>query len=431
VRNPSLRELLETFTVDAGSWLRQTAADGDGVPFEVAKREVRGAGRPPLYCYRPLTGNFIRGQRPLLAELAEYDSVAQTLDGIGGLELYLQARGEPAGRRSGAAMAELVLIEFLARVYNENTEFNFEPARFEMAYEELERSIYADRCVTEVAAPLFGLDLDPEARELALGDGLAIVRARALTGVAVELAQDPQQPLLVLRVAHERGQQPSAAFARSRLHRVLTALRLYERGAYSLGPVGYTRIGDGVWSPVAVGSPGRRNRLTLVPRDQEEDLRSFCNVVGRRLARGLGSIATDSTGAGEVAWALSRFEMGCDRYWPLEALSDHLMALRALLEPEGPASGRLTQRLAMICAAPPHRAELAERVAAAVALERAVIAGLATASPEHDALVDDVAEHLRAILRDVLCGHLDADLCAVADQLLAESVQAAAVEALI
>ena len=51
-----------------------------------------------------------------------------------------------------------------------------------------------------------------------------------------------------------------------------------------------------------------------------------------------------------------------------------------------------------------------------------MIGGLAAgASPGADALVDELAEHLRAILRDVLCGHLDADLRSVADELLAEA----------
>ena len=39
-------------------------------------------------------------------------------------------------------------------------------------------------------------------------------------------------------------------------------------------------------------------------------------------------------------------------------------------------------------------------------------------------LVDELADHLRAILRDALCGHLDTDLCAVADELLSEAAQA-------
>ena len=68
--------------------------------------------------------------------------------------------------------------------------------------------------------------------------------------------------------------------------------------------------------------------------------------------------------------------MGCERIAPLEALTDYLLALRALLEPEGPASGRLAQRLAVICAPPEDRPALAERIARAIELERAVITGM-------------------------------------------------------
>jgi hypothetical protein len=116
--------------------------------------------------------------------------------------------------------------------------------------------------------------------------------------------------------------------------------------------------------------------------------------------------------------------MGCERLAPFEALTDYLLALRALLEPEGPASGRLAQRLAAICAKRPERAKMAERIAHAISLERAVITGLAPAEPGVDALVDDVAEQLRALLRDVLCGHLDIDVRSVADELLADAAEA-------
>jgi hypothetical protein len=122
--------------------------------------------------------------------------------------------------------------------------------------------------------------------------------------------------------------------------------------------------------------------------------------------------------------------MGCERLAPFEALTDYLLALRALLEPEGPSSGRLAQRLAVLCARVQERAALAERTAHAISLERAVIAGLAPGETDPtrpaDALVDELANHLRALLRDVLCGHLDADLCTIADDLLAEAATARA-----
>jgi hypothetical protein len=163
-----------------------------------------------------------------------------------------------------------------------------------------------------------------------------------------------------------------------------------------------------------LGGSGRPRLPRRIAAEQEDELRAFCNLVARRAPR-----------SGEVAWALGRFEMGCERLGPFEALTDYLLALRALLEPEGPSSGRLAGRLAAICARPDDRAAAAERVAHAISLERAVIGGLAPAQTGPDALVDELSAHLRALLRDVLCGHLDPDLCAVADDLLAEAATGA------
>jgi hypothetical protein len=70
---------------------------------------------------------------------------------------------------------------------------------------------------------------------------------------------------------------------------------------------------------------------------------------------------------------------------------------------------------------PDRRAVVTERVAHAISLERAVVAGIAPAEPGVDTLVGELAEHLRALLRDTLCGHLDRELVLVADQLLVES----------
>jgi hypothetical protein len=70
---------------------------------------------------------------------------------------------------------------------------------------------------------------------------------------------------------------------------------------------------------------------------------------------------------------------------------------------------------------------MTQRTARAVALERSIMGGLSgdRADPARpDALIDELAENLRAILRDMLCGHLDADLVSVADELLAEAADA-------
>ena len=54
-----------------------------------------------------------------------------------------------------------------------------------------------------------------------------------------------------------------------------------------------------------------------------------------------------------------------------------------------------------------------------------MITGMASPQTGVDALVGEIREHLRALLRDVICGHLDAELRGVADELLAEAATVA------
>ena len=155
------------------------------------------------------------------------------------------------------------------------------------------------------------------------------------------------------------------------------------------------------------GAAPRADGLVLLEAEEEDELRAFCNLIARRTPR-----------AGELAWALARYEMGCERGAAADALTDVLLALRALLEPEGPQSGLLAERVAALCAVSEQRAALAARVAHAVSLERAIVAGTAPRTDAVDDLIEELEGHLRALLRDVLCGHLDSDVRRLADELL-------------
>ncbi len=413
MRNAALHHVLEAFTVEASGRLSAELAAGAEMPFEVVAE--RG-GTAALYCYQPLIEQFIAQRLEMLAGLSSYVPAAEALADCEATDIYLQERGlvrVPADRRS---IGEVAIGAFLASVYNDRSEFGFEPVHFEAAYRELERALYEGRCTATVIAPVLGVALDPETTQLPLGEGLSLIRGDAFPGAPAEaIWGDADEPnvLALLAVDQERAARPPISIARVRFRRILTALRLFERGGYAIGPVAWARTETGSWRPVAIGSNGRPRLLTLVPAEQEDELRAFCELVARKLP-----------GSGELGWALSRFEMGCERLAPFEALTDYLLALRALLEPEGPSSGRLAQRLAVICAAPDQRAALAERTARAISLERAVVTGLAATGSGADSLVDELAEHLRAILRDALCGHLDADVRGVADALLAEAATA-------
>ena len=425
VRNRTLHQLLEAFTSQAADQLAAETADGAEVPFELVEEP---GGSAPLYCYRPLTGEFIGERLGRLTALPTYAPVGRMLAAADGLDVYLRPRAGPRVPTEPRERADAALRSFLAHVFAERSAFGFDPVRFEAAYAELELALYDGSCMTTVIAPLLGVALEPETSEVPLGDGLSLQAGDSLTDApsdAVWGERDAPNVLIVLTIAGERSEKPGRAgrsdgtgrspisTARVRFRRALTALRLFERGGYALGPLGWTRADAGVWRAFAVGSSGRPRGVTLIPAAEEDELRAFFSLISRRTPAG-----------GELAWALARFEMGRERLAPFEAVTDYLLALRALLEPEGPASGRMAQRLAVLCAKPEGRAALAERTAHAISLERAVISGLTPAQPGVDALVEELAEHLRALLRDVLCGHLDSDLCEVADYLLAEAAAA-------
>lgn len=412
MRNLSLHHLLECFTVDAAGRLSAEAAAGAEMPFELS--EERTPGRAPLYCYRPLPAQFIESRMQALAALPSHAAAARALSECAGVAAYLSEHGVKPARDPGAR-ADAALQVFLGRVFSEQAGFGFEPADFEIAYAELERAVYEGHCTATVLAPVLGVALESGTAELRLGEGLSLVSGAALAdapGDAVWGEGEEPNVLALLTVDSERAERSPVSLARARFRRLLSALRLLERGGYALGPVGWARTESGSWRSVSLGGGGRPGRLTFIGAAQEDELCAFYRLVSRGLP------------GGELAWALARFEMGCERQSPFEALSDYLLALRALLEPEGPSSGRLAQRLSVICALPDQRAALAQRTARAIALERALIAGLASPDTGVDALVDELAENLRGILRDALCGYLDADLCAVADDLLAEAAAA-------
>jgi hypothetical protein len=154
---------------------------------------------------------------------------------------------------------------------------------------------------------------------------------------------------------------------------------------------------------------------SLLAADDEDPLRAFCSLVARRTPH-----------AGELAWALRRFELGCERSFAIEAVTDWLLVGRALLaDPGAPGYDGMAERLAVICATPDERPALERRLDEVIRLERAAIAGHVRPDPEVEDLIEDLGGNLRAVLRDVLCGHLDPQLRRVADELLlAEEVPA-------
>ena len=415
MRHRPLHAALSAFAEEAAAQLADATADGEDVPFEIV--ESRGTRRDtPLYCYRPLTEAFIRERKGLLERLPAYPAASRALCALEGVDDYLHERSQARVPAAPRERADIALRVFVSRVFSEATEFVVTPERFDRAYRELEDALLEGHADRVVVAPLLGLQL--ASAEVPLGKGLSLVRGDELPDAPPEAvwAAGSGEPCVLACVVLTDDAAAAAPMAEAavRLRRLQTALRLYDPLRVALGPVAWERSGAGAWSIGGLGTSGAPSGVLLIAEPAEDELRAFCNLIARRTPR-----------SGELAWALRRFELGCERASAFDALTDHLLALRALLEPEGPQSGRLAGRVAALCATDEQRLHVTERVAHAAALERSIIAGLAPTDGGVEKLLAEITGHLRALLRDVLCGHLDADLRATADRLLAEAGAAA------
>lgn len=415
MRHRQLHDALSAFAEEAAFQLAGETAGGAEIPFELA--ETRGARRDtPLYCYRPLTDEFIREHLGIFSRMPSYPAAARALAGLDGVEDYLREQGEQRIPADPRERADAALRVFISRVFCEATEFVITEERLDRAYGEIEGALFEGSTDAIVVVPVLGMRI--VSPEIAMGDGLSLVRGELADGVPPDAVwmggADEPRVLACLTFAGDPDGPAAIAEARMRFRRLLSALRLFDPARVALAPVAWERTGAGPWSLVDLGTGGRAFGQLDVDEATEDELRAFVSLVSRRTPR-----------AGEIAWALRRFELGCERPSMFEALTDHLLALRALLEPEGPVSGRLPGRVAALCATEGQRAAVTERIAHAVSLERTLIAGLAPTDGAVQMLIAELTSYLRALLRDVLCGHLDSDLRSVADRLLSEAGAAA------
>jgi hypothetical protein len=412
MRNRQLHDALRDFALEAAALLTDEVREGAELRFELDEEPGGGA---TLYRYRPLTSDFIAERWPRLRALPAREAAGSALGE--GASAYLRVRGVPGVDPDPALKA------MLERLYDESTDFGFPEERFERVYAEVERTLFDDTLTATVIAPMPGVRLDPERVEL--GDGLALVAHTGSLDAPSEAvwAADGEQPpepaaLCVLERASPARASLPVEEARGRFHRLLTAMRLLKPGLATLGSVAWARADTGAWRAIrlAPGGPGRGPQWEL-GEGEEAELRELLGVLEA------------SRPVGPVAWALARFEMGCERALDSEAISDYLLALGALLDGDHD-TGRagLGLRLAALCAEETDRQAVRRRVELAFAFERLAIAGggadpyLDEIGPEGaGVLVAEMEGHLRALLRDVLCGYLDADLKGAADDILLRS----------
>jgi hypothetical protein len=403
------------FAGQAAGRLKAAVEAGSEIPFEVA--EAPGA-RSVLYRYKPLSGEFLRERVAELRALEAFPATITALSRVDGTSAYLRVLGTSYVPAVDHDRAETTLVELLCRVWEDSSTFELEDANFDRAYRELEAIVYEDTAVNTVVAPLLGVSLGAERWEL--GSGIALVRgdlAQAPPEAVWASGREDEEPntLVTLMVESTPSEPPPLTAARIAFRKLLTSLRLLKPGAATLGATAWWRTDEGPWHGVPLGFAGRsRGARYWLEGPERPELAELFELLRSRPAQG-----------GALPWALSRFELGCEHPVGLEGLSDHLLALRAILD-SGERSDRATaRRLAALCAEPADQRAVLGRVEQAFKLERLVMRGsedagymaaIGVESP--DLVARELEENLRALLRDMVCGHIDADVRGIADDLL-------------
>lgn len=404
MRNRVLHDALRDFALEAAALLSDDLKAGAEVQFDVVDEGDRRG--PVLYRYQPRTGAFIGERWARLRELRSCGPACMELGA--GAASWLRVNG------LRGEQAEPALQAMLERLYEDATSFGFPEERFERVYREVETTLYRGAVRDRVVAPLDGAWMDAE--RLDLGGGLSLVRGdhadAPVEAVFPEGGDGAPALLCALDSDMAADERLGAVEADGRLRRLVTVLRLWSAGAVSLGTPGWRRTDNGRWSAIPLGASGAaRGEGWHLAAGEEGALREFFTAIDA------------ARPSGTVAWALARFEMACERRRDSEALSDLLLALRGLLDATSAAGeASLAPRVAALCAEEGRRRYVHRRVEAGVALERVLMGGggrLPADSPRE--LVDEIEGYVRALLRDVLCGYLDADLKDVADDILIET----------
>ena len=413
MRNRVLHDALRDFALESASLLTDDLSDGAEVEFDVMEDAASGRGGPVLYRYKPRIESFI-GER--WGRLRELPACAVAAGELGaGATMWLRVNG------LRGEQAEPALRAMLERLYEDATSFGFPEERFDRIYQEVEVTLYHDAVHARVVAPLRGAVMDAD--RVDLGGGLCLVRGDTTDAPPEAVWPDPMEDrvggesavLCVLERDAPAVDGIPATEAAERFATVVTALRLWAPGAVGVGAPGWRRADEGRWQPLPLGMGGDigGGDSWYLPAGEEEGLAEFFAAVD----------AADPPRT--VAWALGRFEMGSARGKDAEALSDYLLALRALLDATSDAGeASLALRVAALCAEEGRRKLVQRRIEAAIGLERYVMGGVTRVRSGDDSprdLVAEVEAHLRALLRDVLCGYLDADLKSVADDILLET----------
>ena len=399
-----LDEALKRLSIEAATRFSALVASGDQIPFDVAEQD---GPESLFYRYEPLTARYVREREAELRSLPAFTPARDAVEEAGVAGPYLEARGEAVPAEPGERAAHMLTI-FIASLWDGCTEFALDRARLDSAISVLDAEASDPDDADLLIAPLVGLRM-PMTR-LQLPQGVCLIRADAIEAPIEAMRSEGMgraawEPQFLALVEQDEAPDSSEA-AMKQLRELISVMRLFKRGGIGLGPYAFAPTGQGQWRRIATGAPAARPGGYDLSEDE-----------GARLAELATTLEARPTPSSALTWALGRFEMGCGRESPVEGLSDHLLALRAVLEGKGPVGASLAMRAsALVCDEAVGRDEARTRIEQASSLERSLMSGSRRQGAEE--LSSWLEDGTRRILREAALGALGSDLGAAAEESL-------------
>ena len=403
MRDFLLNESIKRLATEAAGRLSSLVAMGDEIPFDVA---ADSADDSAFYSYVPMTGRYVLEHAEELRSLPSFPAAREATVEAGVAAPYLESRGE-AVPADPAARAELMLTTFFASLWEGSAGFALDREGLEGALATLDAESRDADEADILIVPLVGLRMSMP--RLQLPHDVRIVRADSIEAPVDAMrsegmgraAWEPQY----LAVA-EQDADGGAEAALMQLRELVSVMRMFKGGGIGLGPYAFAPTGESCWRRIATGAPSTRPGGYRLSEDEAAELNDFAAALEAR---------PDPDSA--LSWAVGRFEMGCERPTAIEGLSDHLLAMRAVLEGHGPVGASLPLRAAaLIEGESMDRLQARERVEDVLELERAMMNGLPVERAVE--LATWMEEGTRKLLRQAALGELGNDLSTVADETL-------------
>jgi hypothetical protein len=403
VRDFLLNESIKRLATEVAGRFSSMVAMGEEIPFDVA---ADAGDDSAFYSYVPMTGRYVLEHAEELRSLPSFPAAREAVVEAGVAAPYLEARGE-AVPPDPAVRAELMLTTFFASLWEGAAGFSLDRERLETALATLDAEARDADDADVLIVPLVGLRMSMP--RLQLPHNVRIVRADSIEAPVEAMrsegmgraAWEPQY----LAVA-EQDADGGAEGALLQLCELISVMRMFKGGGIGLGPYAFAPTGEGCWRQIATGAPATRPGGYRLSEAEAEELIDFAAALEAR---------PDPDSA--LSWAVGRFEMGCERPTALEGLSDHLLAMRAVLEGHGPVGASLPLRAAALIENDSmDRMQARERVEDVLELERAMMNGLPVERAVE--LATWMEEGTRKLLRQAALGELGNDLSTAADETL-------------